>query len=82
MRLCQQKLILLRKNKAANGVWLEQVAPAVYIKVIFTLLVGLRVRNDWLEPEGKIHAEHCHRPKVFLGTPGGSYSGDWASYIA
>ena len=50
---CQQKLILSQKNKFANEIWLEQVAPAVYLEMIFTFLVGLRVWDDWFEPEGK-----------------------------
>ena len=51
---CQQKLILPRRNEAANGVRLVPKAPAVRIEVIITLheglLEGLRVWDDWLEP--------------------------------
>ena len=54
----------------------EQAAPAVYIKVIFALLVGLRVWDDWLESEGTNLCRTCHRPKVFLGVPGRS-CGAW-----
>ena len=32
--------------------------------------------------EERIHAELCHRLKVFLGILGGSWGGDWASCIA
>ena len=64
------------KNMDANGIWLEQVAPAVYIEVIFTLLDGLWVWDDWLE-SGRINlCRTCHRPKVFLGVPIGGYGGD------
>ena len=78
----QRKLILPRRNKVANGVWLEQIAPAVYIKVIFTLLVGLRFRDNWLEPGRSNPCRTCHCPKVFLGVLGRSYGRDWTSYIA
>ena len=78
----QRKLILPQRNKVANGVWLKQVAPAVYIKVIFILLVGLRFRDDWLEPRGTNPCKTCYCPKVFLGVRGGSYGGDWTSCIA
>ena len=78
----QQKLILPRRNKVANGVWLEQIAPAVYIEVIFTLLVGLRFRDDWLEPGRTNPCRTWYCPKVFLGVLGGSYGGDWTSCIA
>ena len=83
-RLCwrQRKLILPRRNKVANGVWLEQVAPAVCIEVIFTLLVGLRVWDDWLEPGGTNPCRTCHRLKVFLGILGGNWGGNWTSCIA
>ena len=60
----------------------EQAAPAVCIKVIFTLLVGLQVWDDWLESGGTNPCRTCHRPKVFLGVLGGSYGGDWTSCIA
>ena len=76
-RLFQKKSFELgTKNMDVNGVWLEQVAPAVYIEVIFTLFVGLRVRDDWLESGGTNLCKTCHRPKVFLGVPDGSCSGD------
>ena len=38
--------------------------------------------TNGLSLKEKIHAEHCHRPKVFLGILGGSYGGDWTSCIA
>ena len=38
--------------------------------------------TNGLSLKEKIHAEHCHRPKVFLGVLGGSYGGDWTSCIA
>ena len=46
----------------------------------FSLAYGFRTTGSSLK--GKIHAEHCHRPKVFFGVLGGSYGGDWTSYIA
>ena len=64
------------KNMDVNGVWLEQVTPAVYIEVIFTFLVGLRIWDDWLESGGTNPCRTCHRPKVFFGVPDGSCSGD------
>ena len=64
------------KNMDANEVWLEQVAPAVCIEVIFTLLDGLRVRDDWLESGRTNLCRTCHRPKVFLGVPVGGCGGD------
>ena len=39
LELMPTKLILPQRNKVVNEVWLKQVTPAVYIKVIFTLLV-------------------------------------------
>ena len=76
-RLFQKKSFELdMKNMDVNGVWLEQVAPAVYIKVIFTLLVGLWVRDDWLESRGTNPYRTCHCLKIFLGVPDGSCSGD------
>ena len=56
--------------------------PAICIKVIFILLVGLQVRDDWLEPRGTNLCRTCHRPKLFLGLLGGSYVRDWTSRIA
>ena len=47
----------------------EQTAPAVCIEVIFILLVGLRVWDDWLEPRGTNPYRICHRSKVLLGIP-------------
>ena len=41
-----------------------------------TLLVGLRVRDDWLEPERTNPCITCHRPKVFLDVLGGSFGRD------
>ena len=64
------------KNMDANEVWLEQVAPAVCIEVIFTLLVGLRVRDDWLEPGEKNPCRICYHSKVFFGILDGSCGGD------
>ena len=40
-----------------------------------TLLVGLRVWDDWLEPEGSNPCITCHCPKVFFDTLSGSF--DW-----
>ena len=46
----------------------------------FSLACGFGTNG--LSLKEKIHAEHCHRPKVFLGILGGSYGGDWTSCIA
>ena len=46
----------------------------------FSLACGFGTNG--LSLKEKIHAEHCHRPKVFLGVLGGSYGGDWTSRIA
>ena len=67
------------KNMDANGVWLEQIASVVYIKVIFTLLVGLQVRDDWLQSRG---TSLCRTLSLFLDELGGGYGEDWTSCIA
>ena len=64
------------KNMNANGIWLEQIAPAICIKVIFTLFVSLRVQDDWLESGRTNLCRTCHCPKVFLGISDGSCSRD------
>ena len=46
------------------------------IEVIFILPVGLRVRDNWLEPGGINPCRTCHCPKAFLGVPDGSCGGD------
>ena len=46
----------------------------------FSLACGFGTNG--LSLKEKIHAEHCHCPKVFLGVLGGSYGGDWTSCIA
>ena len=46
----------------------------------FSLACGFGTTG--LSLKGKIHAENCHRPKVFLGVLGGSYGKDWTSRIA
>ena len=64
------------KNMDANGVWLEQIAPAICIKVIFILLVSLRVWDNWLESERTNLCRTCHHPKVFFVILDGSCGGD------
>ena len=41
-----------------------------------TLLIGLRIRDDWLEPGGTNLYRTCHRPKVFLDVFGGRFDRD------
>ena len=45
------------------------------------LLGGLRVPDNYLDPEGTNPCRTSHRPKVFLDVPDGSCGGDWISYI-
>ena len=79
--LCQRKLILPQRIWMRTGYGWSQVALAVYIKVIFTLLVGLRVQDDWLESGKTNLCRTCHCLKVFLGVLGGSCGGNWTSCI-
>ena len=67
---------------------LEPVAPAVCTEVIFTLLVGLRVWDDWFELGG---TNSCRTLSLSKGLPGstwwepGQEIWDWnirRSYIA
>ena len=46
----------------------------------FSLACGFGTNG--LSLKEKIHTEHCHCLKVFLGVLGGSYGGDWTSCIA
>ena len=45
------------------------------------ILGGLRVWDEWLQPGGTNPCRTCHRLKVFLSVPGGSYGRDWTSCI-
>ena len=54
----------------------------IILALLEDLLVGLRVWDDWFEPGGMNSCRTCHRPKVFLGTLGGSFGGDWTLRIA
>ena len=80
--LCQQKLILPQKIWMQTGYGWSQIAPAVCIEVVFTLLVGLRVRDNWLESGRTNPCRTYHHLKVFFGVPGGSCGGDWTSFIS
>ena len=70
----QQKLIISQRNIAATRVWLELVAPAIYIIVIFILLIGLRVWDDWLESGRTNLCRTCHCARVFFGVTSRSRS--------
>ena len=47
---------------------------------LFSLACGFGTNG--LSLKEKIHAEHCHRPKVFFNVLGGSYDEEWTSRIA
>ena len=51
------------------------------LAVLGPFLLACGFGTTGLSLKGKIHAEHYHRPKVFLGILGRSYGGDWTSCI-
>ena len=65
---CQQKLILLQRNKAVNGVQLMPVVTAV-VKWFLHFSMACAFRMTDLSLEEQVYAEHCHRRRVsLLGT--------------
>ena len=62
---CQQKLILLQRNKAINGVRLVPVAMAV-VKWFLHFLIACRFRTIGLSLEEQVYAEYCHRRRASL----------------
>ena len=52
------------------------------IEMIFILLIGLQVWDNWLEPGGTNPCRTCHCLKVFFGIFGGNWGGNWTSCIA
>ena len=69
-RLCkyQQKLILLQRNEAVNGVRLVPVATAVAKWFLhFSMACGFKTTS--LSLEEQVYAEYCHRRRAsLLGT--------------
>ena len=51
------------------------------LAVLGPFSLACRFGTNGLSLKEKIHAEHCHRPKVFLDILGGSYDGEWTSRI-
>ena len=52
------------------------------LAVLGPFLLACGFKTTGLSLKGKIHAEYCHRPKVFFSVLGRSFSRDWTSYIA
>ena len=78
-RLFRRKALNSTQGKGVLSVWFFRrgagSAGRMY-RSSLTLLVGLRVRDDWLEPERTNPCITCHRPKGFLDVLGGSFDRD------
>ena len=71
------------KRSTANGVRARGTGGIEMILAVFgPVSLAYGFGTNGLSLKEKIHAEHCHRLKVFLGVLGGSYGGDWTSCIA
>ena len=66
---------ITKGTKGAGGI-------KIILAVLWPFLLTCGFGTTGLSLKKKIHAEHCHRLKVFLSILGGSYGGDWTSYIA
>ena len=66
---------IIKRTKGAGGI-------EIILAVLWPFSLTCGFGTTGLSLKEKIHANHCHRPKVFLGVLGGSYGGDWTSYIA
>ena len=64
------------KEDKAVTVRLKPVALTICIEIIFTLLVGPRVWDNWLEPGGTNLCRTCYHLKVFLSVPDKSWGRD------
>ena len=65
---------ITKETKGAGGI-------KIILAVLWPFSLTCGFGTTGLSLKEKIHAEHCHRPKVFLDVLGGSYGGDWTSYI-
>ena len=70
-------MLFSKKQSCKRGIVGKDSAGRMYWNDL-TLLIGLRVWDDWLKPRGTNPCRTCHRPKVFLGLLGGSRGRDWS----
>ena len=66
-----------RGTVGANGIG----GIKIILAVLGSFSLAYRFGTNGLSLKEKIHTEHCHCPKVFLGVFGGSYDEDWTSCI-
>ena len=53
----------------------------IILAVLGPFMLACGFGTNGLSLKEKIHADHCHRPKVLFGVLGGNYGGDWTSRI-